>query len=68
MGLLWNTTKTMTPIIEGRGIRSVHRYHTHYNIKLTWLGTILLFPIWFPLFVLYFIVSLLLVTFKAIRG
>lgn len=56
MELLWNITKTETP------------NHTHYNIKLTWLGTIVLFPIWFPLFVLYFIVAMVIVIFKAIRG
>jgi hypothetical protein len=68
MGLLWNTTKTVTPIIEGRGIRSVHRYHTHYNMKLTWLGTIVLFPIWFPMFILIGLALLVLVIIKAMRG
>jgi len=64
MGILWNVIKTETPVTMNRGFHTIHRTHTHYNIELTLLGAIVLFPVWFPLFVLFFLALAVLLVIK----
>jgi hypothetical protein len=60
MGILWNVIKTETPVT----MNTIHRTHTHYNIELTPLGAIVLFPVWFPLFVLFSLAIAVLLVIK----
>ena len=56
MGILFNVKKTRTPTMTKDGFRTVHHTTTKVEITLTTLGKILLFPVWFPLTVLFVLV------------
>ena len=58
MGILFNAKKTRKTLTSKYGIKSDHT--TKVEITLTPLGKILLFPVWFPLTVLFTLVVVFL--------
>lgn len=63
MALFWNINKVVTPVQNKYGFWTRHTTSTKYEIKLTPLGSVVFFPIWFPLVLVWFVFVIVMAFF-----